>query len=136
MNFIFRVIYLILKAISATTGLTYNEINIVVYYFIIPLVLLLLVDRIIKKYILSIGFILIWILGLFFIPNFSRFSDRLFDASVVFLNSFGFVGWNYIVASVMVCVVAPTIAFAVLFYFAFPQLFRRRIHARSANNSR
>lgn len=127
MNIIFHIIYLMLKAISAATGLTYNEINIVVYYFIIPLVLLFLVDRIIKKYIFSPGIILIWILLLFITPDFSRFSDRLFDASVVFLNSFSSVGWNYIVASVMVCVVAPALASAVLFYFAFPQLFRRRV---------
>ena len=33
MNIIFRVIYLMLKSVSATTGLTYNKINIVVYYF-------------------------------------------------------------------------------------------------------
>ena len=127
MNFIFRVIYLMLQAVSATTGLTYNEINIVVYYFLIPLPLLLLVDRIIKKYIFSLGFTLLWVMGLFSIPNFSRFSDNLFDASVVFLNSFGFIGWNYIVASVMVCVAAPALTFAVLFYFAFPHLFRRRV---------
>ena len=136
MNFIFRVIYLMLKSVSTATGLTYNEINIVVYYCLIPLVLLFLVDRIIKKCIFSIGFILIWILFLVFTSNFSLFSDRLFDASVVFLNGFGFVRWNYIAASVIVCVVAPALAFGVLFYFAFPQLFRRRVHARSANNSR
>ncbi len=133
MNLIFRIIYLMLKAVSAATGLTYNEINIVVYYFIIPLVFSFLFDRIIKKYIFSVGFIFVWILGLFVIPNFSRFSDHLFDASVVFLNSFGFVGWNYIVASVMICVVAPTLIFAVLFYFAFPRLFRRRVQAKKGS---
>ena len=131
MNIIFRVIYLMIKSVSTTTGLSYNEINIVVYYFLIPLVLLLLVNRIIKKYIFSPLLVLSGILLLFIIPNFSQFSDRLFDSSVTFLNSFAVIGWNYIVASVMVCVVAPAIAFAILFYFAFPQFFRRRAPANA-----
>ena len=126
MNRIFRVVFLALKWISALTGLTYNEINIVVYYFVIPLVLLWLLDRILKKYIFTSILVASWLLLLIFVPNFSRFCDRAFDASVVLLNSFGFLGWNYIVASVMVCVVAPIIAFAILFYFAFPALFRGR----------
>lgn len=131
MNIIFRVIYSILKSVSTTTGLTYNEINIVVYYFFVPLILLFLVDRIIKKYIFSVAITLVWALLLLVVSNFSLFSDRVFDDSVVFLKAFSFVGWNYIVASVIVCVVAPMIIFAVLFYFAFPRLFRRRVQANT-----
>lgn len=126
MKFTFRLVYLALKWLSALTGLTYNEINIVFYYFVVPLVLLLLIDRIFKKYIFFGALVAAWIALLLIVPSFSRFCDCAFDASVVFLNSFGFIGWNYIVASVMMCVVAPIIAFAVLSYLAFPHLFRRR----------
>lgn len=129
MNFVFHLIYLALRGLSALTGLTYNEINIVFYYFVIPLVLLLLLDRILKKYLFTSILVASWITLLLVVPNFSRFCDRAFDASVVLLNSFGFLGWNYIVASVMVCVVWPLLAFAVLFYFAFPRLFRRKAAA-------
>ena len=126
MNFLFHLVYLALKKFSALTGLTYNEINIIIYYFVIPLALLLLLDRILKKFIFSGILILSWIVLLLFVPDFTRFCNRAFDISVVFLESFGFLGWNYIVASVMICVVLPLVVFAVLFYFAFPQLFRRR----------
>ena len=131
MNTVFRIVYLMLKWTSTITGLSYNEINIVVYYFFLPAILLLLVDRINKRYILTPLLVTIWALLLLSVPNFSRFSDRAFDASVVFLNGFSVIGWNYIVASVMVCVVAPALAFAVLFYYAFPQFFRR--HAKDAS---
>ncbi len=126
MGFIFVIIRDILMRISATTGLSYNEINIVVYYLLIPFVLLFLADRIIKKWLCTPLLILAWALMLLFVGDFSDFSDRAFDASVVFLNSFAFIGWNYIVASVMICVVLPAIAFAILFHFAFPQLLRRK----------
>lgn len=92
MSIVFRVIYLILKSVSATTGLTYNEINVVVYYFFVPLIPLFLVDRIIKKYTFSIEITLVWTLLLLVVPNFSLFSDRVFDCSVVFLKAFSVVG--------------------------------------------
>ena len=133
MNFLFHLVYLALKQGAAATGLTYNEINIVFYYFVIPLALFALLDRILKKYIFSGLLIASWIVLLLIVPDFGRFCDRAFDASVVLLESFGFLGWNYIVASVMICVVLPMVAFAVLFRFAFPQLFRRR--DRAAKNA-
>ena len=126
MKIAFTIVFRILMWLSAVTGLSYNGINILVYYLLIPLVLLVLLDRIIKKFVCTPLLILVWISILFFVGNFSRFSDRAFDASVVFLNSFGFIGWNYVVASVIICVVLPAIAFAITCYFAFPRLFKRK----------
>ena len=128
----FHIVFLALQGLSAATGLSYNEINIVFYLFGVPLVLLFLADRILKKYVLTPALVISWIALLLWMPNFTGFCNWLFDASVVFLNSFGFVGWNYVVASVMVCVALPVVAFAVLLPFAFPKLFRRRSNRKAA----
>ena len=62
------------------------------------------------------------IVALFIINDFSSFSDDLFDRSVDFLNWFEIIGWNYIQASVIICVFLP-----VLIYFVLRYLVRRNI---------
>jgi hypothetical protein len=59
------------------------------------------------------------------IPDFSDFSDRLFELSVDFLLWFSVIGWNYIVASVIICVVIPLFVFIPLVHYAFPGFYRR-----------
>ena len=49
MNFIFTVVYSVLRWMSDVTGLSYNEINIIVFYFCIPAIFLFLIDCIIKR---------------------------------------------------------------------------------------
>ena len=44
MNSIFRIVANLLLHIGHITGLTYDEINIIVYYFLIPLSWLVLLD--------------------------------------------------------------------------------------------
>jgi hypothetical protein len=127
MNAIFNIVAFLLDKIHELTGWSYNEVNILFYYLLVPLIYLFLADRIIrKKYILSIGWILLWAVFLIFVRDFSQFSDDLFDASARFLNSFSWLGWNYTVASVMICVIFPGIVFLVLCWFAFPKVFRRK----------
>jgi hypothetical protein len=44
--------------------------------------------------------------------------------SVDFLKSFRFLGWNYVVSSVMICVIFPGIVFLVMLHLAFPTFFK------------
>jgi len=122
MNFVFRIVADSLDSIASVSGFTYNEINIIAYYIIIPFVFVALLDRIIKRHFLKIGYAVAWLIGILSIKNFKAFSDVLFDYSVDFLLLFGKVGLNYVAASVVVCVVLPGLVFAALCVLAFPSL--------------
>jgi hypothetical protein len=124
MNFVFRMVADSLDGIASVSGFTYNEINIIAYYIIIPFVFVALLDRIIKRHFLKIGFAVAWLIGILLIEDFKAFSDALFDYSVDFLLLFGKVGLNYVAASVVICVILPGLVFAVLCVFAFPSLRR------------
>lgn len=119
MNTVFNIVYLLLAWLSKTTGLSYKEVNIIIYYFILPAMYVLLIDIIIKRYICSLCFVLAWGLILILVHDFGRFSNRLFDISVNILNAFAFLGWNYTVASVIICVILPGLLFLALIYSAF-----------------
>jgi len=115
--------------VSEVTGFTYNEVNVIAYYIILPFVYVMLADRIMRGHWLKIFYVLGVAVCLFMIPDFTSFSDWLFKKSVEFLLSFQILGWNYIVSSVLVCVVFPAVVFIVMFHFAYPGLFaaiRRR----------
>lgn len=122
-NEIFYIVYSALMFISDVTGLSYNEVNIVDYYIVIPFIYVALADKIRGKHFLKITYVCIVSLVLFLIPNFRIFSDRLFDDSVRFLSSFEMFGWNYVVSSVMICVVFPGVVFLVMLHFAYPRIF-------------
>jgi len=125
MSAVFNLVYSLLLWTSQVSGLSYEAVNVIAYYFLAPLVFLFLVDRIIKRHVCVPCFVAAWCLLLFWIPSFDDFADTTFERSVDFLNAFSAAGWNYTVASVLVCVVAPGILFVVLFYYAFPKLFRQ-----------
>lgn len=113
---IFDIIYQFLKWISIQTGFTYREVNIIVYFMIIPSLFIYLFSRIIKnKYpiIVFLVFVLFLCIG---IPDFEIFSNKLFDHSVDFLNWFELFGLNYIQASVVICVVIPVLVIILLLY--------------------
>jgi len=129
MQLIFNIVYELLKFASVLTGLSYNEINIVAYYMILPFVYVVLLDKIIWRHVLKVIYVLAWAVLLFSTKSFSAFSDWLFDQSVHFLLSFRAIGWDYISASVLVCVVAPSLVFVVLFYLAYPAFCQRRFSA-------
>lgn len=118
MEIIFNLVVWILLKISSATGLTYNEINIIVYFFIIPMIYIFMIDKMLNRHILKISYLVISILVLL-IFDFHHVSDILLYASRNFLLSFGLIGLNYVVASVIICVVIPTIIFLVLLYLSF-----------------
>jgi len=129
MNPVFRIVADGLNWIAAATGFTYNEINIVAYYIILPFVYVALFDRILKKHFLKIAYVVAWGVLIVFNPNFRAFSDALFQYSVDFLLFFKHVGLNYVAASVVICVILPGLALAALCFFAFPSL-RRHLFAK------
>lgn len=117
MDSIFEVVYEILKWTSGVTGLTYHEVNIIVYYILIPAFFFLLIGRIFNSRIPIIMFSAIVIIAVLLVPNFEIFSTSLFEKSVHFLKLFEHIGLNYVQASVVICVFLPVLMIIALLYF-------------------
>ena len=117
MNEIFNVVVSILRWLAGKSGLSYNEINIIVYFVIIPFIYMYLFDKLIDKFYFRIGFLIILAITFVLVESFREFSDKLFNASVKFLEWFEIIGWNYVEASVIICVVVPVLIFIVLIFF-------------------
>ena len=114
-NRIFNLVANGLLYISKKTGLTYNEINIIVYFFIIPFSWLILLDIIFYFHVLKIAF-LFYCLGFRMgCRNFKEQSDWLFAKSVSFLCYFDKFGSNYTRSSVLICVSVPILIYVALF---------------------
>jgi len=109
MNKIFIIVRDLLVTISQLTGRSYTEINIIVYYYIIPIFYLSIIDYKMETHILKIIFLILVLLSMILIKNFRLFSDSLFNKSVKFLELFKVIGWNYVVSSVIICVFIPII---------------------------
>lgn len=105
------------QLIARMTGTTYNEVNIIVYYLIIPLSWTLMLDYIIAVPVLTPLLILAWIIFVWKDKmTFRNRCDWAFDKSVDFLLWFQKIGWNYIVSSVIICVVVPILVYIALIY--------------------
>ena len=103
--------------IAKLTGATYNEVNIIIYYLLIPLSWAAMIDYITKMPFLSIMYIIAWLIFLWKDPM--KFRDRCdwaFIKSVDFLLWFKKIGWNYVVSSVIICVVIPLLIYVELIY--------------------
>jgi len=119
MKFIFAIVYYSLLFLSRLTGLTYKEINIVVYYVLIPFVYILLIDKIFKTHLFKTTFIVFVLVFCFAVRGLRDYAEWLFDQSVFFLQGFQKIGWNYTAASAIICVVVPLILFCLLFHYAY-----------------
>lgn len=109
----------LLNGIAKLTGFTYNEINIIVYYLIIPLTWTVMLDFIIGVPIFTILLLLGWDYVLAKIRTRSVFRiwcDWVFRDSVEFLLWFKRFGWNYTVASVIICVIVPALIYGLLIW--------------------
>jgi len=113
---IFRIVANSLYLIGNKTGRTYNEINIIVYYFMIPFSWLVLLDIIFSFHYLKIAFVIFTLGFTVGCRNFKTYSDWLFYKSVSFLNYFNKYGSNYISSSVWICVSIPIVIYAILIY--------------------
>lgn len=114
---IFGIIANLLKRMAKALHISYNMANIIVYYFAIPLSWAIMLDFYFKMPILSLTIIVVWLfLVIRYKKNFSVFCDNLFDKSAQFLLSFRKIGWNYVVSSVIICVIIPLIIYIVLIF--------------------
>ena len=103
--------------IAKLTGLTYNQVNIIVYYLLIPLSWTIMIDYITSLPFLTPMYLIAWIIFLWKDPM--KFKDRCdwaFDKSVEFLLYFKKIDWNYIVSSVIICVAVPMLIYVELIY--------------------
>ncbi len=114
MTQIFDTVYLALKWLSKTTGLSYHEINIIIFYIVVPAIFIYFIDKIYKTNFFKIVFITIITTTFVFVPDFEVFATKLFNKSVAFLNWFGIIGLNYIQASVIICVFIPILIIILL----------------------
>ncbi len=121
MNDIFNVVVTMLYWLADKTGLSFNEINIIVYFVLIPFIYMYLLDKLIDKFYFRIGFVIVVLISFVLMGSFKEFSDNLFDASVKFLEWFEIIGWNYVEASVIICVSVPVLIFIVLVILLFKQ---------------
>ena len=119
MNTLFWITANLLNQIAKWTGLTYNEINIIVYYLIIPLTWTVMLDIIIGIPLFTSLLILAWMYILAKIRtkrNFRIWCDWFFMKSRDFLLYFKRIGWNYVVSSVIICVIVPVIIYGLLIW--------------------
>ncbi|WP_459210144.1 hypothetical protein [Aquimarina rhabdastrellae] len=85
---LFEITYHSLKLLEDLSGFTYRELNILIWFYGIPLFWCFLIDKIrSSSYFKLLGFS-IAISSFLFIPNFEQFSHQLFDFAVDFLNYF------------------------------------------------
>ena len=106
----------LLLHLAKITKLTYNEINIIVYYFIVPFSYFFLLDIIFEFHYLKISFV-IFTIGFFTgCRDFKNYSDKLFKRSADFLRYFNRFGSNYEASSVIICLSLPLIVYIVLIY--------------------
>jgi len=104
---IFQTTYETLMRIAELTGLSYKEVNVVVWYMLIPFIWAALLGVITRR---KVFMAVVAATSLIFcLSGFSKRAEWLFDRSVVFLEQFAVVGAPYVEASVLVCLVAPAV---------------------------
>ena len=109
---IFRKVADVLIYGASAMGITYNEINILVYYLLIPLTWTVMFDFCLGTPITTYALLFIWIgfkIGTW--GRFSEWSDWVFMRSVDFLNYFNRWGGNYVLNSVIICVLVPILVY-------------------------
>lgn len=113
----FKVVARSLLWIGRKTGLTYNEVNILVFYLIIPLSWTIMFDCLVMQPYTTAALLFTW-LGIFIATRhtFREWCDWAFKDSVDFLNWFNRWGGNYVLNSVIICVIVPLVVYGVLIY--------------------
>ena len=117
---IFSIVALSLNKLATLLHLTYNEINIIVYYLLIPLTWTIMLDFYIGTPITTYTLIFIWFgikIGTW--GRFREWSDWAFMCSVDFLNYFNRWGGNYVLNSVIICVLVPLFIYIGLIFLLF-----------------
>jgi hypothetical protein len=142
MGILFNLVAGILYMIAYLTGFTYVEVNIIVYYIIIPITWIIMLDAIFKFHYLKIATLLIGLIASFFVKDFTGLCVWAFQKSVLLLNLphsvkvdgitatqipiADIMGPTYVTNSLIICVLVPTLIYAILTYF----LIKRRIRVK------
>jgi hypothetical protein len=113
-RFLFLIVAKVLYFMAEKLQLSYNQINILVYFFVLPLVYLSLLDHILGFHYLKVAALLVSVVFFLVCRDFSVFSDELFSKSVRFLRNFDRFGMTYESASIWICVVLPGILLVAL----------------------
>lgn len=112
---IFYVVMIALRKLATCFGITYNAINIIVYYMLIPLSWTIMLDIYIQYPLFTYTLVVVWIGIMIGIRGkFITWSDWAFKKSVDFLNYFNRWGGNYVLNSVVICVVVPIAIYTAL----------------------
>ena len=117
---IFRKVADVLIYGASVMGITYNEINIIVYYLLIPLTWTIMLDFYIGTPITTYTLIFIWFgikIGTW--GRFREWSGWAFMRSVDFLNYFNRWGGNYVLNSVIICVLVSLFIYIGLIFLLF-----------------
>ena len=99
-----------LQSIARILHLSYNEINIIVYYLLIPLSWCIMLDCLIGMPITTLLLIAVWAVIFLKVKSFSEWCDKGFKLSQRFICFFG----EYVEYSVIICVFIPVLIYAVL----------------------
>ena len=99
-----------LQSIARILHLSYNEINIIVYYLLIPLSWCIMLDCLIGMPITTLLLIAVWAVIFLKVKSFSEWCDKGFKLSQRFICFFG----EYVKYSVIICVFIPVLIYAVL----------------------
>ena len=105
-----------LKALAKLMNLSYIEINIIVFYFVVPLSWLVLLDALFYFHYLTFAFLIFSLVFFLGCRDFLTFSTGLYHRSVNFLNYFNRFGSNYVASSVWICLVLPLAIYGLLIY--------------------
>ena len=119
MREIFNLVYKTLMFIATITGFTYKEVNIIIWFILIPFIWCFLIDKIVKGHYFKVSFLIVVICFLILIEDFNQFSNTLFHQSAEFLRSFNIIGSDYIASSVLICVFVPILIFTILIKRAY-----------------
>jgi hypothetical protein len=114
---IFAVVAGVEHVIAKLTGLTYKEVNIIVYYLLIPFSWTVMIDYIAMLPLLTPMYLISWVIFLWKDPmKYRARCDWMFEKSVDFLLWFKKIGWNYVVSSVIICVIVPVLIYVELIW--------------------
>lgn len=113
MEFIFQIVFYWLQGLAWVTALSYREINIIMFYIIVPISWVFLYELPKRKFKYTIALfmgLLICVIVISFTTGFEPFSKWFFVKSQDFLNAFPFVpdpDLNYVISSVVICIFIP-----------------------------
>ena len=129
---IFALVMHSLESMAAFFSISYAAANVVIYFAVIPASFAVLLDFVFRTNAFRVMLGIVALCAFAVCRDGTSVSDLLFSLSVRFLRSFSAIGINYVDASVLVCVVLPASAFAVLLFLAirtinYPVVSKRQI---------